>query len=80
MLKNLVTSVVTGAALLKKGKIMKKFTYTFTKKSQIVKSWVSLIVAGEYTFDDVPALFNLRKVVKSVLDSLEKEKAEDKEE
>ena len=77
MLKNLLNSVVTGAALLKKGKVMKKFT--FTKKSQIVKSWVSLIVGGTYTFDDVPALFNLRKVVKSVLDDLEKEKPEDKE-
>lgn len=72
MIKNLFSGVITGVALLKKGKIMRQFT----KKSIIVKSWVSLIVTGVYTYDDVPNLLNLRAVVKEVLDELEKETKE----
>ena len=30
----------------------------FTKNHQIVKSWVALVLAGTYTVDQVPKLFN----------------------
>lgn len=67
-MKNLLSSFIIGTALIKKGKInMKKIKYTFKKEHQIVKSWVSLVVAGTYNFDDVPKLFNLRTVVAQVL-------------
>lgn len=36
---------------------------TFTKDSQIVKSYVLLIFAGKMTYDEVPNLFNLRDAV-----------------
>jgi hypothetical protein len=42
----------------------------FTKDSAIVKAWVSLILAGTYTREDVPDLFNLREVVFNILDSM----------
>ena len=32
---------------------------TFTKNSILVKTWVSLVVSGVFTVDQVPALFNL---------------------
>lgn len=41
--------------------------FTFTKNSGLVKVWVSLIIAGTYTYEQVPELFNLRTVVKEVL-------------
>lgn len=43
----------------------------FTPNSGIVKSWVSMILAGVYTRADVPNLFNLREVVYGVLDSMQ---------
>ena len=43
---------------------------TYTKESLIVKTWVSLVMAGIYTVEQVPNLFNLRAVVQEVLDSL----------
>jgi hypothetical protein len=42
----------------------------FTPNSPIVKSWVSMILAGVYTREDVPNLFNLQAVVWSILDSM----------
>lgn len=45
-----------------------EFTMKFTEASQTVISWVNRIKDGIKSFDDVPALFNLRKVVKAVLD------------
>ena len=39
----------------------------FTKNHQIVKSWVALALAGTYTVDQVPKLFNLQEVVIEVL-------------
>ncbi|MCQ9211809.1 hypothetical protein [Streptococcus sp. B01] len=67
-MKNLLGSLITGVALIKKGKInMRKFTHTFKKEDQIVKSWVALVVGAIYSFDDVPKLFNLRTVVSQVL-------------
>lgn len=44
---------------------------TYTKDSVIVKTWVSLVMAGTYTVDQVPNLFNLRTVVQEVLGALE---------
>jgi len=39
----------------------------FTKDSGLVKVWVSLVMAGTYTLDQVPALFNLKTVVTEVI-------------
>jgi len=33
----------------------------FTKDSAIVKVWVSLVLSGVYTLEQVPALFNLKR-------------------
>ena len=62
-MKNLFTNILLSTALIKKG----KFTMKFTKNHQIVKSWVALVLAGTYTVDQVPKLFNLRDVVIEVL-------------
>ncbi|CQR23756.1 hypothetical protein BN1356_02301 [Streptococcus varani] len=62
-MKDLLSNLVLGTALIKKG----NFTMKFTKKHQIVKSWVALVVAGTYTVEQVPKLFNLRDVVIEVL-------------
>lgn len=43
----------------------------FTESSALVKIWVSLVLSGTYTRDQVPDLFNLRVVVWGVLDSLQ---------
>ena len=42
----------------------------FTKDSALVKTWVSLVVSGAYTKEQVPKLFNLRDVVSEIVDSL----------
>ena len=42
----------------------------FTKESALVKTWVSLVLSGAYTKEQVPKLFNLREVVSEVVDSL----------
>lgn len=39
----------------------------------IVKTWVSLVLAGTYTQEQVPDLGNLREVVKKVLDEMKGE-------
>jgi hypothetical protein len=39
----------------------------FTKDSGLVKVWVSLIMVGTYTLDQVPVLFNLKEVVTEVV-------------
>lgn len=68
MKNTFLSSLLIGTALVKKGIInMKKFTYTFKKEHQIVKSWASLVLAGTYTIEEVPNLFNLREVVTEVL-------------
>lgn len=43
----------------------------FTKESQLVKIWVSLVLAGAYTKEQVPRLFNLKEVTLEVLTELE---------
>lgn len=40
---------------------------TFTKDSGLVKVWVSLVMAGAYTIDQVPQLYNLKSVVSEVV-------------
>ena len=39
----------------------------FTKDSGLVKVWVSLVLSGTYTLDEVPKLFNLKEVVTQVI-------------
>lgn len=43
---------------------------TFTNNSVLVKTWVSLVVSGVFTADQVPALFNLRAVVMEIVNGL----------
>lgn len=45
----------------------------FNENSVIVKTWVSLVIAGTYGREQVPDLSNLRDVVYSVLDELKGE-------
>lgn len=40
---------------------------TFTKDSGLVKVWVSLVMAGTYKLEQVPALYNLKDVVSEVI-------------
>ncbi|KYN77187.1 hypothetical protein A0J52_10015 [Clostridium sporogenes] len=41
--------------------------FSFNKDSGCVKVWVTLIMGGTYTFEQVPKLLNLRECVKEVL-------------
>lgn len=43
---------------------------TFTKDSVLVKTWVSLVLAGTFTLDQVPKLFNIKSVVSEIVNSL----------
>lgn len=43
---------------------------TFTKDSVLVKTWVSLVITGTFTLDQVPKLFNLKSVVSEIVNSL----------
>ncbi|GIO84518.1 hypothetical protein J25TS5_14500 [Paenibacillus faecis] len=40
---------------------------TFTKDSGLVKVWISLVMAGTYTVDQVPRLSNFITVVSEVV-------------
>jgi len=42
---------------------------TFSKDSGLVKVWVSLVMAGTYTLDQVPQLYNLKTVVAEVVNA-----------
>lgn len=42
----------------------------FTKNSALVKTRVSLILMGVYTVDDVPNIFNLKSVVREVVNEV----------
>lgn len=42
----------------------------FTKDSGLVKTWVSLMLCGVFTVEQVPNLFNLRAVVREIINSL----------
>lgn len=39
----------------------------FTRNSGLVKTWVSLVLCGVFTIEQVPNLFNLRSVVQEVV-------------
>ncbi|MEW8955625.1 hypothetical protein [Clostridium sp.] len=41
--------------------------FTFNKESGCVKVWVTLIMGGTYTVDQVPNLLNLKECVLEVL-------------
>ncbi len=43
---------------------------TFTKNSGLVKTWVSLVLSGVFTIEQVPNLFNLRAVVLEVINEI----------
>ncbi|WP_420768766.1 hypothetical protein ACNR9V_03300 [Parageobacillus thermoglucosidasius] len=42
----------------------------FNENSGLVKVWVSLVLAGTYTLDQVPNLSNLKEVVTQVINSM----------
>lgn len=42
----------------------------FNENSGLVKVWVSLVLAGTYTLEQVPQLSNLKEVVTSVINSM----------
>lgn len=42
----------------------------FTKDSILVKTWVSLVLCGTFTLDQVPKLFNLKDVVTEIIEGL----------
>lgn len=43
----------------------------FTKDSALTKIWVSLVLSGVYTVEQVPHLFGLYEAAKEVIDSLQ---------
>lgn len=42
----------------------------FTKDSGLVKTWISLVLCGVFTLEQVPNLFNLKSVVGEVINSV----------
>ena len=42
----------------------------FNENSVIVKTWVSLVLTGTFTLEQVPKLFNLKSVVSEIVNSL----------
>lgn len=42
----------------------------FTKDSGLVKTWVSLVLCGVFTVDQAPNLFNLRTVVREIVNAV----------
>ncbi|SHJ63764.1 hypothetical protein SAMN05444401_3535 [Clostridium amylolyticum] len=44
----------------------------FNKNSGLVAVWVSLIINGTYTVDQVPKISNLKEVVTEVIEDLNK--------
>lgn len=42
----------------------------FNENSGLVKVWVSLVLAGTYTIDQVPNLSNLKEVVTQVVNTI----------
>lgn len=43
----------------------------FNENSGLVKVWVSLVLTGTYTLEQVPVLSNLKEVVTQVINSLQ---------
>ena len=44
--------------------------FNLTKESGLVKVWVSLVMSGIYTVEQVPAIFGLDTLVKQVVTEL----------
>ena len=42
----------------------------FTKDSGLVKTWVSLVLCGVFTVEQVHNMFNLRTVVREIVESV----------
>lgn len=42
----------------------------FTKDSGLVKTWISPVLCGVFTLEQVPNLFNLKSVVSEVINSV----------
>ena len=42
----------------------------FTKNSGLTKTWVSLVMCGVFTVEQVPNLFNLRSIVKEIINEV----------
>lgn len=42
----------------------------FTKNSVLVKTWVSLVISGVFTAEQVPRLFNLKAIVSDIVAGL----------
>ncbi|HEL1584007.1 TPA: hypothetical protein TXJ06_000709 [Streptococcus suis] len=61
-----INTILTGISLIKKG----QFTMKFTKKHTVAKTWYRRVANGIATFEEVPKLWNLREVVKEMLDEL----------
>lgn len=43
----------------------------FDKNSIVVKSWVTMVMAGVYTIEQVPTIFGIREAVEAVLKELQ---------
>lgn len=43
----------------------------FNKDSIVVKSWVTMVMAGVYTIEEVPTIFGIREAVEAVLKELQ---------
>ncbi|WP_277251221.1 hypothetical protein [Peptoniphilus vaginalis] len=43
----------------------------FNKDSIVVKSWVTMVMAGVYTIEQVPTIFGIREAVEAVLKELQ---------
>jgi hypothetical protein len=42
----------------------------FSKNSGLVKTWVSLVLCGVFTVEQVPNLFNLRTIVTEIVNEV----------
>ena len=49
-------------------------SFKFDENSMVVNAWVTMIVNGARTLNDVPEIWNLREVVKKVLDQRKEDK------
>lgn len=43
----------------------------FNKDSIVVKSWVTMVMAGVYAIEQVPTIFGIREAVEAVLKELQ---------
>ena len=59
-----INTILTGISLIKKG----QFTMKFTKKHVVAQTWYRRVANGIVEFEEVPNLWNLREVVKEMLD------------